>query len=59
MKIGILTFHWSDNYGAVLQCYALQQFLKEQGHEVSVVNYAPLKYSLFFKKSKNSKITRR
>ena len=28
MKIGILTFHRAHNYGAVLQCYALQEILK-------------------------------
>lgn len=50
MKIGILTFHWSDNYGAVIQCYALQEYLKSQGHEVEIINYTPLKYSLFFSK---------
>lgn len=37
MKIGILTFHWSDNYGAVLQCYALQEYLKSN---LLVKNYA-------------------
>lgn len=50
MKIGILTFHWSDNYGAVLQSYALQEFLKNQGHDVDIINYTPLKYSLFYTK---------
>jgi len=41
MKIGILTFHNADNYGAVLQCYALQEKLKElyPDDEVSLVNY--------------------
>lgn len=39
MKIGILTFHRAINYGAVLQCYALQQTLKQLGHEVKVINY--------------------
>ena len=29
MKIGILTFHWSNNYGAVIQAYALLSKLKE------------------------------
>lgn len=29
MKIGILTFHDADNYGAMLQAYALQQTLKK------------------------------
>ena len=39
MKIGILTFHRAYNYGAVLQCYALQQFLKSLGHDVEVIDY--------------------
>lgn len=41
MKIGILTFHYGSNYGGVLQCYALQQVLKDRGHEVKVINYVP------------------
>jgi len=40
MRIGILTFHRAHNYGAVLQCYALQEFLKSQGHDVEVVDYS-------------------
>lgn len=43
MKIGILTFHWATNYGAVLQCYALQSYLEQQGHIVEVINYKPLR----------------
>ncbi len=39
MKIGILTFHRAQNYGAVLQCYALQEVLKNMGHTVSVIDY--------------------
>ena len=39
MKVGILTFHRADNYGAVLQCYALQQTILKLGHEVSVIDY--------------------
>ena len=41
MKIGILTFHIAQNYGAVLQCYALQETLKSLGHEVEVIDYRP------------------
>lgn len=41
MKIGILTFHCAHNYGAVLQCYALQEILKSMGHDVEVINYRP------------------
>lgn len=44
MKIGILTFHWATNYGAVLQCYALQIYLEAMGHEVHVINYKPRLY---------------
>lgn len=39
MKIGILTFHRAHNYGAVLQCYALQEVLEKMGHDVEVVDY--------------------
>ena len=39
MKIGILTFHRAHNYGAVLQCYALQQYLIQLRHEVYVIDY--------------------
>lgn len=41
MKIGILTFHCAHNYGAVLQCYALQEMLKNMGHKVEVIDYRP------------------
>ena len=41
MKIGILTFHNADNYGAVLQCYAMQEKLKElhPNDEIYVIDY--------------------
>lgn len=41
MRIGIITFHAVHNYGAVLQAYGLQEFLKSQGHEVYIVDYRP------------------
>lgn len=42
MKIGIITFHRAHNYGAVLQCYALQEVLKEMGHNTYVIDYYQL-----------------
>ena len=36
-----MTFHFACNYGAVLQCYALQRYLSMAGHEVSVIDYRP------------------
>lgn len=47
MKIGILTFHWATNYGAVLQCYALQSYLESLGHEVEIINYKPWQYGFW------------
>lgn len=38
MKIGILTFHASHNYGSMLQAYALQTILKKMGHESWILN---------------------
>ncbi len=46
MKIGILTFHWATNYGAILQAYCLQEYLREQSHEVEIINYKSRKYDL-------------
>lgn len=43
MKIGIMTFHWATNYGAVLQAYALQQYLINEGLDAVIVNYIPKK----------------
>lgn len=41
MKIGIVTFWEStDNYGQVLQAWALQQVLKEMGHEPFFIRYS-------------------
>ena len=41
MKIGILTFHHTTNFGATLQAYALFTTLKRQGHEVELIDYRP------------------
>lgn len=39
MDIGILTFHRADNYGALLQVYALQQKLYEKANTVEIIDY--------------------
>jgi hypothetical protein len=39
MNIGILTFHYAHNYGAVLQAYALKKILEESEHTVELINY--------------------
>lgn len=39
MRVGILTFHRALNFGAVLQCYALQVALQKFNVEVEVIDY--------------------
>lgn len=39
MKIGILTYQYAMNYGALLQAYALKTYLESSGHTVEILNY--------------------
>lgn len=40
MRIGIITFFQSqDNYGQLLQCYALQRTLRDMGHKAYLIRY--------------------
>ena len=39
MRIGIITFHAANNYGAVLQAYALQTYLQGIGHDPYFIDY--------------------
>lgn len=48
MKIGILTYHRAENYGALLQAYALKTYLRGLGHDVSFVDYWPKYHSDYF-----------
>lgn len=41
MKVGVITFHFVDNYGAMLQCAALQGALRDLGHEPRVIDFLP------------------
>lgn len=48
MKIGILTYFYGYNFGGVLQCYALQQTLKNMGYgDVHVVNCIPSRLKFY------------
>ena len=40
-KINLLTIHWGNCYGAVMQTLATCQILRELGHDVSVINLIP------------------
>ncbi len=41
LNIGVLTFQYARNYGAQMQCYALQKYLKSLGCDVQIINYIP------------------
>ena len=57
MRIGIMTFHWATNHGALLQSFALQQFLSKElpDSEVLIIDYYPQKYIPSFKRSFHSR----
>lgn len=40
-KIGMITFHCADNYGAMLQAYGLKQYLHNIGIQADIVRYEP------------------
>ncbi len=44
-KVGILTFQYANNYGAVLQAYALRKKINSfAGYEAELINYVPEGY---------------
>lgn len=47
LKAGIITMHRSDNYGAVLQAYALVEVLKKIGVDSEIINYIPKRFRTF------------
>lgn len=58
-KIGVLTFHRADSYGAHLQAYATVAFLNQSGYEAELVDYTN-QYEQRFRRifySKNGKMT--
>ncbi len=56
MKIACITFHNSSNYGAVLQTYALKEYMTSLGHEYQIINYSnpeKLKFDSIFGRNKD------
>ncbi len=45
MKIGIITFHRALSYGAGYQTLALQNYLKDLGHTVEIIDYIPTRFT--------------
>ena len=38
-SIGIITIHKINNYGSVLQAYALQKVCEDLGYKVEIIDY--------------------
>lgn len=61
MKIGILTFHNSDNYGAILQTFALQSKLTNLNYDAIIIDYVcknKLDFYKIFKFDKSKSLIR-
>lgn len=41
-RVGVITFHCADNYGAMLQAYGLKHYLCKKGIETDIVRYEPI-----------------
>ena len=51
MKIGIITYHRAENYGSVLQAYALSTFISSQQNvdEVQIIDYSNIAQQRLYK----------
>ena len=45
IKIGIITLHRAENYGSVLQAFALQKVLEHLNFDVEILDYHPERYT--------------
>ena len=52
MRIGVITLGPEENYGGILQAYALQKVLKDMGHDAAVIDKDRYLHWSFFKKSR-------
>ena len=43
-KIGMITWHYYNNFGSALQAYALQQAIKSLGYDCQIINYRDRKF---------------
>lgn len=43
-RVGVITWHYYNNFGSALQAYALQETIKKLGYKVKIINYRNLKF---------------
>ena len=48
MKIAVITYHYSNNKGAFMQTYALCRFLRDMGHELSIIDVRQKEYTPWY-----------
>ncbi|WP_407382390.1 polysaccharide pyruvyl transferase family protein [Ruminococcus sp.] len=51
MKVGVITIQNAINYGSTLQAYALQEALKDLGHDVVVIDYQNPKLNAIYRRN--------
>jgi len=54
VKVGILTYHRTLNYGAFLQAYSLKKYVESLGHEVEIIDYWPEWHSRIYNVIQNN-----
>lgn len=47
-KVEIITFHKALSYGAGFQAYALQEYIKNLGYNVEIIDYIPFRFSVWY-----------
>lgn len=58
-KVNLLTIHWGESYGAVLQTYATCKILRSLGHDVTIINLVDYKFTARFKNWRTAFILKR
>ena len=44
-KVGILTVHYMNNYGTILQTFALRKYISSiPGYKAEIINYTPASF---------------
>lgn len=49
LYVGVVTYHRANNYGAVLQAYALCQYLHKLGCNSEIVDYWPNYHAVVYR----------
>lgn len=59
VKVGVLTFHWANSVGAILQAWAINKLLADEGYNVEIINFLPNLHLLTHRQVKPWKLVRK